>query len=65
MRLLVDNTVFAHAITHETPEQLGKFLGLLPVNPVLLSYSDASFPVRPDLHWPDEQRNPPRLNDSK
>lgn len=39
-----------------TPTALGKILGLGPFPPVLLSYNDASFPVRPDLHMPDEQR---------
>jgi hypothetical protein len=39
-----------------TPAQFGRYIGLLPVNPMLLSYSDASFPVRTDLHWPDNTR---------
>lgn len=39
-----------------TPAQFGRCIGLLPVNPMLLSYSDASFPVRADLHWPDNRR---------
>jgi len=45
-----------------TPEQLGKLLWLAPVNPTLLSYEDASWPVRPDLHWPDSKRRPPTRN---
>lgn len=43
-----------------TPAQLGQYIGLLPVNPMLLSYSDASFPVRPDLHWKDNKRKKPK-----
>lgn len=39
-----------------TPEALGKELGLVPVPTVLLSYHDASFPVRPDLFQPDSKR---------
>lgn len=39
-----------------TPTDLGKILGLMPFPPVLLSYNDASFFVRADLHMPDEQR---------
>lgn len=48
-----------------TPMQLGKYLGLIPVNPVLLSYNDASYPVRADLHWPNSKRNRPRRTDSE
>lgn len=48
-----------------TPMQLGKYLGLIPVDPVLLSYNDASYPVRPDLYWPTSQRNRPRRADSE
>lgn len=43
-----------------TPSQLGRHLWLLPVNPHLLSYNDATYPVRADLHWPDEKRVPPK-----
>lgn len=39
-----------------TPEQLGNYLWLTPVNPVLLSFEDANSPIRPDLHWPDSKR---------
>lgn len=39
-----------------TPEQLGKYLWLAPLNPVLLSYEDANSPIRPDLHWPGSRR---------
>ena len=39
-----------------TPEQLGNYLWLAPVNPVLLSFEDANSPIRPDLHWPDSKR---------
>jgi hypothetical protein len=48
-----------------TPMQLGKYLGLRPIDPVLLSYSDASYPVRADLHWPNSKRNRPGHNPSK
>jgi hypothetical protein len=43
-----------------TPLQLGHHLWMLPVNPSLLSYNDASYPVRPDLHWPDAKRRRPK-----
>jgi hypothetical protein len=43
-----------------TPVQLGKHLWLLPVNPRLLSYNDASYPVRADLHWPEAKRRRPK-----
>ena len=43
-----------------TPEQLGKLIWLTPVNPALLSYEDASWPVRPDLYWPDSKRHRPK-----
>ncbi|WP_139326742.1 hypothetical protein [Pseudomonas flexibilis] len=43
-----------------TPEQLGKYLGLAPVNPALLSFDRVSFPTRPDLHWPDSKRQKPK-----
>ncbi len=48
-----------------TPSQLGKYLRLFPVDPNLLSYAGASYPVRPDLHWPDEKRQRPTRNRSK
>lgn len=43
-----------------TPEQLGEYLGLVPVNPVLLSYERANSSIRPDLHWPNSQRQKPK-----
>lgn len=39
-----------------TPEQLGRYLGLTPVPPHLLSYHAADFPVRSDLAWQDGRR---------
>lgn len=38
-----------------TPEEFGKYLKLYPISPHLMSYNGASFPVRSDLHWPDEK----------
>jgi hypothetical protein len=46
-----------------TPEQLGKQLWLAPVSPTLLSYEEASWPVRPDLHWPNSRRQKPKKRD--
>lgn len=46
-----------------TPMQFGKYFGLIPIDPVLLSYNNASYPVRSDLNWPNSQRNRPRRND--
>lgn len=43
-----------------TPSQLGKMIGLLPVDSNLLSYEEASFPVRPDLHWDKQRRAGPK-----
>lgn len=43
-----------------TPTQLGLELGLGEVPPHLFSYTNASFPVRSDLCWPDERRRPTR-----
>lgn len=48
-----------------TPSQLGKYLRIFPVDPNLLSYTGASYPVRPDLHWPDEKRQRPSRNRSR
>lgn len=42
-----------------TPEQLGSYLWLAPVNPIILSFEDANSPIRPDLHWPDSKRQKP------
>lgn len=39
-----------------TPSGLGSRLGLVPFPPVLLSYTDASYPVRPDLSLPGDKR---------
>lgn len=43
-----------------TPEQLGRYLWLAPMDPVFLSFEDANSPVRPDLHWPDSKRQKPK-----
>ena len=48
-----------------SPEEFGKEFGLLPVKPVIFSYSGASYPVRADLHWPDSRRRPPARANSK
>lgn len=39
-----------------SPSDLARSLGLKPFPPVLLSYHDASFPVRADFHMPAEER---------
>lgn len=39
-----------------TPSELGRHLGLRPLDPKYLSYEDASFPVRPDLNMPGDKR---------
>lgn len=39
-----------------TPEQINSELGSGSVPPNLFSYDRASFPVRRDLHWPDQRR---------
>ncbi|QND46975.1 hypothetical protein HB780_14655 [Rhizobium lusitanum] len=41
-----------------TPEDLGDFLGIRPIAPKFFSYHGASWPVRPDLHWPTNSRRP-------
>jgi len=41
-----------------TPSALGSRLGLIPYPPVLLSYTNASYPVRPDLSLPGDKRGP-------
>ena len=43
-----------------TPSDLGRHLQLIPVPPVVLSYNDASFFVRPDLSSPANKRHRPR-----
>ena len=39
-----------------TPAELGRRLGLRPLDPKYLSYEGASFPVRPDLSMPGDKR---------
>src|SRR5690606_4939389 len=39
-----------------TPAELGRHLRLRPIAPHILSYTDASYPVRSDLSWPDGKR---------
>lgn len=39
-----------------TPTELAQYLRLFPINPNILSYTDASFPVRSDLSWPDGRK---------
>ena len=39
-----------------TPTEFGRYFGIAPVPSQILSYNDASVPVRSDLHWPDENR---------
>lgn len=39
-----------------TPEILNSEFGLGSVAPYLFSFNNASFPVRADLHWPDQRR---------
>lgn len=41
-----------------SPTQLGEKLGLPKIPPWLFSYNNASFPVRSDLHMPDQKRKP-------
>lgn len=41
-----------------TPSALGSKLGLVPYPPVLLSYTNASYPVRADLSLPGDKRGP-------
>lgn len=48
-----------------TPAQFGRHVGLFAVDPSLLSYSGASFPVRPDLHWPDNTRQKRKRSSKK
>jgi|GEM_PF-911937 len=45
-----------------SPSQLGKELGLLPLNPRCLSHADAHFPVRPDVHLRSGRRKPGSRN---
>lgn len=39
-----------------TPSELGRWIRLRPVHPVLLSGTGASWPVHGHLHWPDQRR---------
>jgi hypothetical protein len=39
-----------------TPLELGRELNLLPVSPIVFSYTDADFLVRADVSWPDGVR---------
>jgi hypothetical protein len=41
-----------------TPKQLGEHLSLVPFPTFMLSYDDASFPVRADLSLPEGKRTP-------
>lgn len=41
------------------PAELGKWLGILPMDPKWISYEGASFFVRPDLNLPDQKRRRP------
>lgn len=41
-----------------TPATFGKYIGLLPVMPHVLSYTNANFPVRSDLNWPEKKSSP-------
>jgi hypothetical protein len=50
-----------------TPESLGNLLGLIPIPPTILSYTNASYPVRSNLYWPEERlvgRRRPKTPDS-
>ncbi|WAC71033.1 hypothetical protein OU995_15605 [Roseateles sp. SL47] len=43
-----------------SPAQLGKELGMLPLNPKFLSHEDADMPVRADLYLPSGRRRAKR-----
>lgn len=43
-----------------TPNELGRYLGLRPLDPKYVSYEHASFPVRPDLNMPEGKRRRPK-----
>lgn len=43
-----------------TPLEFGKAFGLKPIDPVVLSYNDASYFVRADLFWAEGKRRPLR-----
>jgi hypothetical protein len=42
-----------------TPRQLAWHLAYFPVNPHRFTFTDADFPVRGDLSWPNQRRNRP------
>ena len=42
------------------PSQLGRLLGLLPIDTNILSYEGSSFPVHPELHWDTQARKRPK-----
>jgi hypothetical protein len=48
-----------------SPEQFGENFRIKPVAPYLFSYTNASFPVRSDLCWPDERRRSTRRRSKK
>lgn len=53
------NRIIASLTTEAiTPSALGSKLGLVPYPPVLLSYTNASYPVRADLSLPGDKRGP-------
>jgi len=39
-----------------TPLEFGREMKLLPVSPIVFSYTDADFLVRADVSWPDGAR---------
>ena len=41
-----------------SPEGLAKKFSILPVNPNIFSYNDASYPVQTEFHMPGEKRRP-------
>lgn len=41
-----------------SPGDFGRHFRIKPVPTQIISYDGASFPVRPDLHWPDGKRRP-------
>lgn len=43
-----------------SPEDFGLRFGLKPIPLRLYSYHGASFPVRPELNWPDSKRRRPK-----
>lgn len=51
-----NSTVSALKTKVMSPEKFGKTFGLMPVSPRLFSYHGASYPVCPELNWPDSKR---------